>query len=266
MSFEILHFRGAEKILQEKGMEKEIQLTMEYLNDCLYGAFKKRELLRQALEEMAWRPNDDLNILSGRRYLYKGFRKRVAMDGSFSSYEYIQDALLRLQLGFDKGKIDMGIVLVTAQRSQKSPLGTTRDLVFQEIELLYPTISLPITVILFDLGVPGYYAALAEQAPEDAGKETPMTEAKGIENGDDKPDQNASNTDIPAVAPVNPDPKPDSASERDDFQEKMDRIEQKGITTSGLSHMKRWKKTRKKVKQELAQHELSDPLPAVSNM
>ena len=157
MPFEIMHFRGAEKIIQGKGMKKEIQLTMEYLNDCLYGAFKKRELFRQVMEEMAWRPNEDLNILDGRRYLYKGFRKRVAIDGSFSSYEYIQDALLRLQLGFDKKKIDMGIVLVTAQRSEKSPLGTTRDLLCQEIEMLHPTISLPVTIVLFDLGKPGIY-------------------------------------------------------------------------------------------------------------
>lgn len=266
MSFEILHFRGADKILRDKGMEKEIQLTMEYLNDCLYGAFKKRELLRQALEEMAWRPNDDLNILSGRRYLYKGFRKRVAMDGSFSSYEYIQDALLRLQLGFDKGKIDMGIVLVTAQRSQKSPLGSTKELVYQEIELLHPTINLPITIVLFDLGVPGYYGAPAEQAPDNTGKENPITEVKGIETGDDKPDQNSSNKDISNVAPVNPDPKPDPAPDSDDFQEKIDQIEQKGIPTSGQNRMKRWKKTRKKVKPELAQHELSDPYPEAGSM
>lgn len=225
MSFEILHFRGSDKILREKNMVKEIKLTMEYLNDCLYGAFKKRELLRQALEEMAWRPNDDLNILSGRRYLYKGFRKRVAMDGSFSSYEYIQDALLRLQLGFDKGKIDMGIVLVTAQRSQKSPLGTTKDLVCQEIELLHPTISLPITIVLFDLGVPGHYA-----------------EAKGVEAGDEKPDQKALDANSSNVTAVNPD--------HDDVQDKINRIEQEGIPTSGKTRMKNWKKTHKKVKQD----------------
>jgi hypothetical protein len=157
MSFEIIHFRGADKILKSKKMEREVKLTMEYLNDCLFGTFHKRELLRQALEEMDWRPKEDLNILDGRRYSYKGFRKRVAMDGSFASYEYIQDALLRLQIGFDKQKIDMGIVLVTAQRSEKSPLGNTRTLVKQEIEMLYPTISLPVTIILFDLGRPGAY-------------------------------------------------------------------------------------------------------------
>lgn len=112
MPFEILHFRGSDKILKEKNMAKEIKVAMEYLNDCLYGTYHKGELLRQALEELDWRQNGDLNVLDGRRYYYKGFRKRVAMDGSFSSYEYIQDALLRLQVGFDKKKIDMGIVLV----------------------------------------------------------------------------------------------------------------------------------------------------------
>jgi len=60
-----------------------------------------------------------------------------------------------LQVGLDKKKIDMGIVMVTSQRSEKSKLGTTKDLVAKEIELLYPTISLPVTIILFDLGRPG---------------------------------------------------------------------------------------------------------------
>jgi hypothetical protein len=154
MSFEIMHFRGSEKILKEKRMGEEIKLTIEYLYDALFGTCHKSELLRQALEEMGWRPKEGLNILDGRRYSYKGLRKRVAMDGSFASYEYIQDALLRLQIGFDKKKIDMGIVLVTSQRSEKSPLGSTKNLVEKEIEYLYPTISLPVTVALFDLGRP----------------------------------------------------------------------------------------------------------------
>ena len=158
MPFEILHFRGSEKILKEKKMTREIKLAMEYLNDCLYGTYRKGELLRQALQEMDWRQNGDLNVLDGRRYFYKGFRKRVAMDGSFSNYEYIQDALLRLQVGYDKKKIDMGIVLVTSQRSE--------DLVCREIEMLYPTINLPVTIVLFDLGKPGELYADAETKPE----------------------------------------------------------------------------------------------------
>lgn len=155
MSYEILHFRNANQIIKEKKMTKEVKAVMDYLNDCLYGTQHKSELLRQALKEMDWRQNGDLNILDGRRYFYKGFKNRVAIDGSFSSYEYIQDALLRLQVGFDKGKLDMGIVMVTAQRSEKSKLGTTKDLVVREIEMLQPTISLPVTIVLFDLGKPG---------------------------------------------------------------------------------------------------------------
>ncbi len=155
MSYELLHFRNANQIIKDKKMGKEVKGVMDYLNDCLYGTQYKSELLRQALSEMEWRNNVDLNILEGRRYSYKGFKNRVAMDGSFSSYEYVQDALLRLQVGFDKGKLDMGIVLVTAQRSEKSRLGTTKELVTREIEMLHPTISLPVTIVLFDLGKPG---------------------------------------------------------------------------------------------------------------
>jgi hypothetical protein len=196
MPFEILHFRGSDKILKEKNMVKEVKLAMEYLNDCLYGSFHKGELLRQALQEMDWRQNGDLNVLDGRRYFYKGFRKRVAMDGSFSSYEYVQDALLRLQIGFDKKKIDMGIVLVTAQRSEKSKLGTTKDLVFQEIEMLYPTISLPVTIVLFDLGKPGLLAeegampvsdvkAENDEGNSEAAQEAQAQEEESRDNGED---------------------------------------------------------------------------------
>lgn len=178
MSFEIMHFRGAQEILKEKNMKKEVQMTMEYLDEVLYGSNYRRELLRQALEESGWRENGDLTILDGRRYNYKGFRKRVAMDGSFASYEYIHDALFRLQVGFDKKKIDMGIVLVTAQRSEKSPLGSTKHLVEQEIELLHPTISLPVTIALFDLGKRGFYvdkAAKAETAKKQGAETDPIS-------------------------------------------------------------------------------------------
>ena len=191
MPFEILHFRGADTILEQKNMTREIRLVMEYLDDCLYGTYRKGELLRQALQEMDWREEGVLTVLDGRRYYYKGFRKRVAMDGSFSSYEYIQDALLKLQVGFDKEKIDMGIVLVTAQRSEKSRLGTTRDIVDEEIEMLYPTISLPVTIVLFDLGRPGELYEEAEAAlPTDKVDEATGTETEKPEPAElDKPEE-----------------------------------------------------------------------------
>jgi hypothetical protein len=167
MSFELLHFRDSDKILRKKKMANMVLSTLHYLDDCLQGTLYRGELLRQALSDMDWR-QEPLSILDGRRYQYKGLRNQVAIDGSFSSYEYLQDALLRLQVGFDKKKIETGIVLLTAQRSEKSPLGSTRELVEQEIQDLYPTISMPVTIALFDLGEPGVRIEETEGETPDA--------------------------------------------------------------------------------------------------
>ena len=45
---EIIHFRGADKILIDKNLEKDVQVTLEYIGDALYGSIYRRELLRQA--------------------------------------------------------------------------------------------------------------------------------------------------------------------------------------------------------------------------
>jgi len=112
----------------------------------------------------------------------------VAIDGSFSSYEYIQDALLRLQVGFDKKKIETGIVLLTAQRSEKSPLGSTRELVEQEIQDLYPTISMPVIIALFDLGKPGNYTQDAKgEIQNDQTAESNNPDPAGDPQGDQEP-------------------------------------------------------------------------------
>jgi len=155
MPFEVIHFRESEKILKEKRLVKDVKETLEYIDDALYGTIYRRELLRQALDEMNWRENGSLNIIDGRRYQYKGFKNGVALEGdSFASYEYLWTGLLRLQVGFDKGLIETGILMLTAARSEKSSYGTSRDLAEDEVELLYPTISMPVSIALFDLGTP----------------------------------------------------------------------------------------------------------------
>ena len=150
-AFEILHFRDSDKIIKDKNMENDIQVTLEYVYDALYGAFYRGELLRLALEEMGWRENGTLNILEGRRYQYKGVKKGVALEGNFASYEYILEGLFRLQVGFDKGMIDTGILMLTSARSEKSSLGTSRELAQSELQMLYPTISMPVSIALFDI-------------------------------------------------------------------------------------------------------------------
>jgi hypothetical protein len=105
---------------------------------------------------MDWRENGDgeLKILDGRRYMYKGVKRKVAIEGNFSAYEYILEGLFRLQVGFHKGRIETGILMLTSMRSEKSSLGTSRDLAIAEVEQLYPTISMPVSIALFDLGPP----------------------------------------------------------------------------------------------------------------
>jgi len=156
MAYEILHFRGSDKILTEKKMNKDIQATLEYVGDVLYGTLHRGELLRQALDDMGWRSGDNgcLRILEGRRYMYKGFRKDVAIEGSFSLYEFILEGLFRLQIGYDKGLIETGILLLNSSRSEKSPYGSTSKMVREEMKMLEPTISMPVSVALFDLGEP----------------------------------------------------------------------------------------------------------------
>jgi len=154
MPFEIVHFRESEKILKEKRLVKDVKATLEYVDDALYGSIYRRELLRQSLEEMDWRENGTLNILDGRRYQYKGFKRGVAIEGSFAAYEYILEGLFRLQVGFDKGLVETGILMLTSMRSEKSSLGTSKELAEAEVEMLYPTISMPVSIALFDLGDP----------------------------------------------------------------------------------------------------------------
>jgi hypothetical protein len=151
MPFEIFHVRGSDKILKDKNLDKDVQATLQYVDDALYGSLYRGELLRLALDDMGW---TKFSILDGRRYQYKGFKKGVAIEGNFSAYEYILEGSFRLQVGFDKGMIETGILMLTSLRSEKSSYGTSRDLAEAEVEMLYPTISMPVSIALFDLNGP----------------------------------------------------------------------------------------------------------------
>ena len=69
-----------------------------------------------------------------------------------TSYEYILEGLLRLQLGFVRDKVEAGVLILTAKRGEKTPYGSTSQMLVEEVNALYPTINLPVMVALFDLG------------------------------------------------------------------------------------------------------------------
>ena len=152
--FETIHFRGSEKILREKRLQKQVQETLECVDQDLHERFNRGTLLKQTLDYMGWRDNGSLAILEGRRYAYKGFRKGVAIEANLINYEGILEGLFKLQVGFDKGNVEVGILLLNGYRSEKSPLATNVSLVCEDVEALYPTISLPVTIVLFDFGKP----------------------------------------------------------------------------------------------------------------
>ena len=84
MSFELLHFRDSEKILKSKKLEKDVQATLGYVDDCLYGTLHRGELLRQALDEMEWRRNDEALIILDRTPVQvQGLQERDCHRGKF---------------------------------------------------------------------------------------------------------------------------------------------------------------------------------------
>ena len=56
-----------------------------------------------------------------------------------------------MQIGYDKKQVDTGILLLNNLRGEKTPYGSTKEMLEAEMEMLEPTISLPVTVVLFDL-------------------------------------------------------------------------------------------------------------------
>jgi hypothetical protein len=202
MSFELLHFRGADKILKKKNMSQVVQSACEYIDSVLYGTLYKGGLLRQALEECDWRHDlEKLKILNGRRYTFKGFRNGIAIDGQFASYEAIWDSLLRLQIGWAQKKIDAGIVLVTGERSAKTPYGSTKELIQKELDLLFPTISVPVSIAIFDLGKPGAYLEAEAKGEVPSIKKGARSKGPQLEKGD-KPSNSPEETGKPRESMV----------------------------------------------------------------
>jgi hypothetical protein len=150
MSHQILHFRDANVIVQQKNLSKHLDETFKAIETDVGDSTYKGTALKTCLDQYGWREGQDLSILPGRRYAYKGLMKRIAIEANLINYEWILDGLFRLQLGFDRGLIDTGLLLLNSQRSEKSPLGDPFDLVVEDVEKVYPTISMPLSVVLFN--------------------------------------------------------------------------------------------------------------------
>lgn len=167
MPFTTVYFREAEAMIKAYRMKKNISATLNDLDQSLATFYYRGLAVRSVLDDAGWREeSSNLNILEGRRYQYKGFWQRIAIEANLYNYEYLWEGLFRLQLGFDQGKLDAGILILPGNRSDKSPLGNSVDLVKLEIEALYPTISLPVAVVLFEVGISTLANEAVQQVPE----------------------------------------------------------------------------------------------------
>ena len=164
MCHEMLHFRDSLAILKKKKMMDDVLKTLDYLDTVLFESPNKGELLKEALKDTGWREDGTLNILENRRYQHKGFKNKVAIEGYIGTFENLE-GIFRLQVAFDKQKIDTGILLINSLRSFDSPFGSSSELVQWEVEQLEPTIFMPLSVALFDLGKPDSEPVLKESMP-----------------------------------------------------------------------------------------------------
>jgi hypothetical protein len=89
-------------------------------------------------------------------------------------------------VGFDKKQIDAGILMLTSARSEKSSLGTSRDLAVAEVEAFYPTISVPVAIALFDLGPPIISDGEEEGGDEQNGVSVPTHEEGAVQEAAQK--------------------------------------------------------------------------------
>ena len=47
---EVIHFRESDKIIKQKDLEADVNITLRYVESVLYGSLYKRELTIQALK------------------------------------------------------------------------------------------------------------------------------------------------------------------------------------------------------------------------
>ena len=59
--------------------------------------------------------------------------------------------MFRLQLGFDKKTVDAGILMLPSNRGEKSPYGTTAQIVTTEIKMINQSITVPVCIALFEV-------------------------------------------------------------------------------------------------------------------
>ena len=154
MMYHLFHFREAHKVFEQKAMASDVTMTVNHVLNSLNGAFRRNDLLRAALDEMGWYKGPVWNIIAGRRYRFLGYKHGVAIEAGLDTYDYIVEGLMTLQLGYDKGQIDAGILMLSTQGSRICRDTDMNDLIVKDMGAMEPILSMPVSICLYDLNDP----------------------------------------------------------------------------------------------------------------
>ena len=150
MPYQLYHFNGSKEFIKSNSMVSDLAMTAQHVLNTISGAFLREQLLRIALDEMGWTQGDTWNIVAGKKCRYLGCKRGVGLEANLGIYDYIVEGAMRLQVGYDKGQIDAGILLLTNQGMPKCMEEDIYPQLEKDMNALAPTISLPLCICLYD--------------------------------------------------------------------------------------------------------------------
>ena len=150
MDFKLYHFHGSDKIFKNRAMISDVAMTVEHVFNVLKGNLFPDNLLRIALDEMGWHKGSTWNIVAGHHYQFEGFKNGVGLEECLGACGCIVEGLVNLQVAYDKGQIDGGLLLLSVSGIPECNGDDAETILIRDVNSLGPTISLPVSVCLYD--------------------------------------------------------------------------------------------------------------------
>ena len=151
MHFQLFHFHGSDKILEQKIMVCDVAMTVEHVFNALNGRQPSDPLVRVALGEMGWH-KENTNLGAEHNCRFEGLKNGVGLEVCLDAYGSLVQGLVNLQMAFDQGQIDVGILLLSARGIPERDSENLKIVLTRDMDALASIISLPVTVSLYDLG------------------------------------------------------------------------------------------------------------------
>ena len=142
-------FGNVQETLKAKKLDSNLESLLEELHEGWLQGQGGTEFQKKILQKHGWQTEKPVGI-PGRRYAYDGFRNGVAIEIEWSQVERVLSDLLKLQYGFIKGDLELGIIITIGDRSKQSPIDEAESGGEKEVEeMTKEIISIPILLVVF---------------------------------------------------------------------------------------------------------------------